>query len=678
MAKIALLIGISKYSQGLTPLPAAVKDVEALARVLAHPDMGSFDTVKTLINRDVQTIRQGIEALFTPCQKEDLALLFFSGHGIKDEYGCLYLAGPETIKNKRGNLYRSTAVESAFVQDTMTRSRSRHKVIILDCCFSGAFGTGFLAKDNGDLDIEHQLGGEGIAVLTSSTSTQYSFEQSGDETSIYTRYLVEGIETGAADLDRDGRISTNELHEYAERKVREAAPAMQPKFYGFEEGFRIYLSQAPTQDPKLQYRREVERAARHSAVAGEMSEIAHRTLSLLKAQLHIRASEAAQIEDEVLEPYRKKQRSLRHYDQALAVALAKQYPLSPQLEFDLKRLQNILGLQDDDVAPIRSRLLAERESAEFMTSRINNKVLSQETVPSSPVNAGPMITDASSAAITGILSKPDLSSCHSDQPLKEEMKASRSSPRTAHTFTYAAAISSLIILGVAGTAAYHFLSRGAVEGSNVGFNASALSGPTIADAADAIHQTLLNQAGVNILDYAWELYTVKGDLKTALRELAKVNPKSASYQGAQERIEQWPAAWERNQINYEIAQRAVENWDLNKAERHANALDSTMDYWSNKQKELQAQISSARARIPTPPPEPQPDPELSPLPEKPQETRPEPENGRDRNGMTAEECEEIKRKYLAWDNEAIGAIDGEGSQIRTLCDNIDVNIPSLF
>lgn len=41
----------------------------------------------------------------------------------------------------------------------MTRSRSRHKVVILDCCFSGAFGEGFLAKDDGVVDIENQLGG---------------------------------------------------------------------------------------------------------------------------------------------------------------------------------------------------------------------------------------------------------------------------------------------------------------------------------------------------------------------------------------------------------------------------------------------------------------------------------------------------------------------------------------
>jgi uncharacterized caspase-like protein len=42
MAKVALLIGVSEYENGLNPLPGAVKDVEAMQRVLAHPEMGGF------------------------------------------------------------------------------------------------------------------------------------------------------------------------------------------------------------------------------------------------------------------------------------------------------------------------------------------------------------------------------------------------------------------------------------------------------------------------------------------------------------------------------------------------------------------------------------------------------------------------------------------------------------
>jgi branched-chain amino acid transport system substrate-binding protein len=47
MAKFALLIGVSEYELGLTPLLAAINDVEAMQQILQHPEIGSFDDVKT-------------------------------------------------------------------------------------------------------------------------------------------------------------------------------------------------------------------------------------------------------------------------------------------------------------------------------------------------------------------------------------------------------------------------------------------------------------------------------------------------------------------------------------------------------------------------------------------------------------------------------------------------------
>ncbi|MBD0362495.1 MAG: caspase family protein, partial [Coleofasciculus sp. C3-bin4] len=215
MVKLALLIGTSQYGPGFNQLPAATKDVEAMQRVLQHPDMGDFDQVQPLIDPDPQEMGTAIENLFGGGSRDDLLLLFFSGHGVKDESGNLYLATRVTRKNDRGGLIRSTAIAARFVQEIMRDSRAKRQVVILDCCFSGAFGDGLLAKDDSSVDVRRQLGGEGRVVLTSSTSTQYSFEQQGSNLSIYTRYLVEGIETGAADLDEDDVISVDELHEYA-------------------------------------------------------------------------------------------------------------------------------------------------------------------------------------------------------------------------------------------------------------------------------------------------------------------------------------------------------------------------------------------------------------------------------------------------------------------------------
>ncbi|NEQ85035.1 MAG: hypothetical protein F6K26_34340, partial [Moorea sp. SIO2I5] len=88
-----------------------------------------------------------------------------------------------------------------------------------------------------------QLGGEGRAILAS--STDYSFSQLDKQLSIYTQYLVEGIETGDADLNRDRVISLDELHEYIEKRIRETFPDMKPKIYTDQEGSKIHIANAP-------------------------------------------------------------------------------------------------------------------------------------------------------------------------------------------------------------------------------------------------------------------------------------------------------------------------------------------------------------------------------------------------------------------------------------------------
>ena len=141
------------------------------------------------------------------------------------------------------NFALSRAVPAWFIHNTMNNSLAKRQAVILDCCFSGAFDPSLRAKDDGSFDLKGQLGSEGRVVLASSSSTQYSFEQKKEELSIFTRYLVEGIETGDGDVNKDGKISILELHEYATRKVQEELPHVTPKIIVLKDkGFEICLS----------------------------------------------------------------------------------------------------------------------------------------------------------------------------------------------------------------------------------------------------------------------------------------------------------------------------------------------------------------------------------------------------------------------------------------------------
>lgn len=352
MAKLALLIGVSEYEPGLNPLPNAVKDVAAVQQVLESQELGGFDQVKTLTNPDRAVMEGEVESLFSDRSKDDLVLLFFSGHGVKDDNGRLFFATRNTRKSRKGELVRSTAVSSSFVLDVMNNSRSKRQVVILDCCFSGAFAEDMTAKDDGSVDVRAQLGAEGRAVLTSSTSTQYSFEQQGIDLSVYTQFLVEGIETGAADLDNDGSVSVDELHDYAKQRVQEMAPAMKPEIYAAREGFRIRLASAPISDVKLKYRREVDRVMNE----GRIFLADRRLLNQLQLQLGLSVTDAFAIEAEVQQAYWQYQENLEQYRQALIEAVEHENPLSDPTRRKFRQLQERWKLKPEHVATIEAQV----------------------------------------------------------------------------------------------------------------------------------------------------------------------------------------------------------------------------------------------------------------------------------------------------------------------------------
>lgn len=371
MAKVALIVGVSEYAPGLNPLPQAIKDAERVRAVLLRADIGQFDKpdVNLLLNPSRQSMEEAIEQLFTGREKDDLLLLYFSGHGIKDDLGILYLSTSKTRKGLRGELVRSTAVSSRFIHESMERSRSKRQVVILDCCFSGAFAEGLSAKDDGVVDIRTQLGGIGRAVLTSSTSTQYSFGQE-NSLSVYTQYLIEGLETGEADQDRDEFVSIDELHDYASRKVRESQPGMQPEIFAIKEGFKIRLAKVPPGDLLKKYRKEVEK----STNGGNLSFAGRRVLNVLRSRLGLSIDEAEAIEHEVLEPYRKEfGEKLTQYEQVFRDILWRDEALGDTTRKDLQNLQQILGLKNEHTWPIESSV-----TTEITTYRRNLKIYEQD------------------------------------------------------------------------------------------------------------------------------------------------------------------------------------------------------------------------------------------------------------------------------------------------------------
>ena len=409
MARVALLIGTGEYGQSFKSLPAAPKDVEAISDVLRDSEMGGFDQVTTLVNKPYTDVAETVETWFRERQRDDLALLYISGHGVKDAQSDLYFAVSNTRKQKE-ELVRSTAIAASFVRDCIRESRAKRQIVILDCCFSGAFGD-LLTKDDDSINLEGLLGAEGRVVLTSSSSIQYSFEQREGDLSIYTRYLVEGIRTGAADMDEDGAISVQELHNYASRRVQEESPAMSPKIIVLkDEGYQLRIAKTPLGNPKVKYRKEVEAIVQEDG--DTIDDIFSRpVLEEWQRQLGLTDEETQTIEAEVLEPIRQRQAKIQRYQEVFTRAIQTKNPLGERERNRLKQLQQVLGLLNENIDPVEDEAInnmqALLKSEQGTQNSTNEEPLTpQISAPDSPIPLPSEAIPHSSSSLT----EDDLSS----------------------------------------------------------------------------------------------------------------------------------------------------------------------------------------------------------------------------------------------------------------------------
>ena len=291
--KLALIIGNSQYDDaGLARLAAPDVDVRALAEVLSTPGIGAFDEVVPLLNEGLATVRRAIARFFDAKHRDDLLLLYFSGHGVRDEQGHLYLA----VRDTERAILAGTAIEASYVTTRMDRSASKRLVLVLDCCHSGAFGYGAKAAQGATVGTATAFEGtgRGRVVLTATDSTQYAWE--GDqvlgevENSLFTHYMIEGLRTGAADRDEDGLITIDELYDYVYEHVLNETPKQTPGKWAFGQQGEIVIAQnAAASRTKLPP--EIEEAVRSTLPSVRLEAV--RELDIILRGRHAGRSNAA-------------------------------------------------------------------------------------------------------------------------------------------------------------------------------------------------------------------------------------------------------------------------------------------------------------------------------------------------------------------------------------------------
>lgn len=244
--RLALVVATTRYTDtSLRQLRAPAQDAADLCDLLADPHIGGF-TVTSVVDEPAQQIRLAIEGFLIERHPDDLLLVYLSCHGLVDPRRRLYFAATDTLKNRLA----ATAVESQWVLDQLDDCRARQQVVILDCCFSGAFAHG--AKGDTDLGLGERFHGQGRGrvVLTASRASEYSFEGepvagSTMPGSVFTSALVAGIRTGAADMDNDGYICVDDAYAYTFDRIRTADAQQTPQRWLYGAEGTILLARSP-------------------------------------------------------------------------------------------------------------------------------------------------------------------------------------------------------------------------------------------------------------------------------------------------------------------------------------------------------------------------------------------------------------------------------------------------
>jgi hypothetical protein len=243
----AVVIGINRYPY-LPKLKYAVNDAREFYRVLVEKNRIPAENITLLLDEQA-TLRNLRSAIGTRLKEaagaQDMVVIFFAGHGATErDAASLDHDGLEkyllTWDTDPKDVY-SSALPMREVAHILGRIRSERLVFIADACYSGAsggrtVGIGGIRANVSDAFLDRVAGGRGKIIITASAANEVSVEKDELQQGVFTYYLLEGLR-GAADFDRDGLITVDEIYRHvSERVPRATGQEQNPVLKGSVEG----------------------------------------------------------------------------------------------------------------------------------------------------------------------------------------------------------------------------------------------------------------------------------------------------------------------------------------------------------------------------------------------------------------------------------------------------------
>jgi len=230
--KKALLIGVSEYDFN-DPLKFCTNDAEEVSKILTGLEYEIPNKLTGYV--EWSSMRDTIIDFFSDryVKLDDTLLFYYSGHGILDSDGEVYISTSQTdrdIPEKRG-----------FSLSDLTRltqkSISQRIVVLLDCCYSGAAKISKGSRKDDAVLLQTSISntlnksyeGEGRCILAACQGLQEAYMLEEQNHSLFTYYLLQGLKGNKSSVDEAGYVTADSLSNYIYSCIMSLPPERRPK-----------------------------------------------------------------------------------------------------------------------------------------------------------------------------------------------------------------------------------------------------------------------------------------------------------------------------------------------------------------------------------------------------------------------------------------------------------------
>lgn len=215
----AVAVGVSQYeNQTIPTLKYPDNDAFSIYSFWKSPAGGALDDDHSeILVDDAATkgmVTHTLKNTFSKAKPNDLAIFFFSGHGLKGSFLTTDYDGDDI------RLYH------AEINRILAECPAKSKLVIADACHSGSYIASKGPRPNKvnprELYQEINKAQSGIAYLLSSQAEEESLEVSTLHNSVFTYFVLRGMK-GEANSNNDNVVTIKELFDYVYINVTEYA-----------------------------------------------------------------------------------------------------------------------------------------------------------------------------------------------------------------------------------------------------------------------------------------------------------------------------------------------------------------------------------------------------------------------------------------------------------------------